>query len=191
LLFTAKVLYSLGIREKHNVKTGGDNALALRDPTIRRARAITAIADSGETSATHEARAADLLITSKNEWRMMKTFIELAGSNLCELMAETAEVNKLNGWDRCTPEDYTGMVLGNVAAVRKVCTCLALIHTEVAEATEAVRNSNEPNFEEELADVVIRVLDLCEGLGIGIDARIAEKLEKNRTRGLRHGGKIV
>ena len=121
----------------------------------------------------------------------MKTFLELAQANLCELMAETAEINKLNGWDRCTHEDYTDMVTGNINVVRKVCTCLALIHSEVAEATEAVRKGNEPNFEEELADVVIRVLDLCEGLGIGLDARIAEKLEKNRTRGLRHGGKFV
>ena len=44
---------------------------------------------------------------------------------------------------------------------------------------------------EELADIVIRVLDCSSGLGIDIDAAIAAKLEKNKTRSLRHGGKKV
>jgi hypothetical protein len=41
------------------------------------------------------------------------------------------------------------------------------------------------------ADIVIRVLDAAPGLGVNIDDEIAAKLEKNKSRGYRHGGKKV
>lgn len=75
--------------------------------------------------------------------------------------------------------------------VRKLCTHMALIHSEVSEALEAVRHRDRPNFDEELADTVIRVLSVAYGLGTDLDAVVAEKLAKNRTRGLHHGGKAV
>jgi NTP pyrophosphatase (non-canonical NTP hydrolase) len=63
--------------------------------------------------------------------------------------------------------------------------------TEVAEAMEALRKRDRANFEEELADIFIRILDTSHGLGIDMDAVVAKKLAKNRTRGYRHGGKAV
>lgn len=68
-----------------------------------------------------------------------------------------------------------------------IATRLALIHTEVAEATEALRHMNFENFKEELADVVIRVCDLAGGLGIDLEAEIIKKMEKNKTRTYKHG----
>jgi NTP pyrophosphatase (non-canonical NTP hydrolase) len=68
---------------------------------------------------------------------------------------------------------------------------LALIHSEVSEALEAFRVGDRENFEEELADIAIRLLDLAGGLHINLDQRIAEKMEKNRKRGFRHGGKAL
>jgi len=41
---------------------------------------------------------------------------------------------------------------------------LCLVHSEVSEALEAYRNGNNENFEEELADVIIRVMDMAEGV---------------------------
>lgn len=43
----------------------------------------------------------------------------------------------------------------------------------------------------ELADVVIRVMDMCEHYGINLDKAIREKHEYNKTRPYKHGGKIL
>lgn len=42
-------------------------------------------------------------------------------------------------------------------------------------------------FEDEIADAIIRLLDLCGGLGIDIDAHVTAKLKYNRTRPRLHG----
>lgn len=44
-------------------------------------------------------------------------------------------------------------------------------------------------FEDEIADAVIRLLDLCGGLGIDLDTHIAEKIRFNATRDRLHGKK--
>ena len=54
-----------------------------------------------------------------------------------------------------------------------------------------MRKTDRANFNEELADAVIRILDMATGLGIDLDSEIAQKLDKNRSRGYRHGGKLV
>lgn len=78
---------------------------------------------------------------------------------------------------------------------------LALISDEVSEAlkvhreefTDTLENLNnmtaeqEYQFTEELADIVIRTLDLAGGLGLNIGESIMEKAEKNKTRPFRHG----
>lgn len=74
---------------------------------------------------------------------------------------------------------------------------LALVHTEVSEAVEALRkNEYEANgyglyekdsFADELADSIIRILDLCGELNIDIQKQIEWKLEKNRQREFMHG----
>lgn len=70
---------------------------------------------------------------------------------------------------------------------------LALIGCEVSEAIESVREDI-PKGErhwlgEELADVVLRVLDICGYLKINLNYEMEKKHEINKTRPWRHGKK--
>lgn len=117
-----------------------------------------------------------------------------------QLAKEIYEWNKLQGWYCIKP---------NTAEK------LALIHSEVSEALEADRNGRyfqgntkgiegwtseedfknayiehcKGTFEEELADIVIRVLDLAELKGINLEWHITAKMRYNKTRAFQHGGK--
>jgi NTP pyrophosphatase (non-canonical NTP hydrolase) len=103
---------------------------------------------------------------------------------LAELAEWIREVNTLNGWNVAQDGDWT-------KDRYKIPAILALIHSEVSEALEAYRKNDVANFREELADVLIRVLDLAPAVDPDFDATVNAKVEKNRTRGFRHGGKRV
>ncbi|UBF23031.1 nucleotide pyrophosphohydrolase, MazG [Haloarcula virus HCTV-16] len=64
---------------------------------------------------------------------------------------------------------------------------LALIHSEVSEALEADREGDEREYAEELADIVIRVMDHAETEGIDLEREIKEKNAANRDREYKHG----
>jgi NTP pyrophosphatase (non-canonical NTP hydrolase) len=102
---------------------------------------------------------------------------------LNKLAEEVIAINTANGWNCLKPEQWEDTY--------KVPAILALIHSEASEALEGFRHNDKANFIEEMADIVIRVLDCTGGLGMDLDSAIRAKLEKNKTRGLRHGGKRV
>lgn len=109
--------------------------------------------------------------------------VRLSFGYLFRLSERINEINRANGWEVLRPEDWDDP--------RRIPTVLALIHSEVSEALEGFRKGDRENVAEELADVLIRVLDATGGLGIAIDEEVEAKLLRNAKRGYRHGGKVV
>ena len=64
---------------------------------------------------------------------------------------------------------------------------LMLVVSELGEALEADRRGDRSNFEEELADAIIRLLDMCESMEVDIALAVAAKMEVNEKRPTRHG----
>ena len=72
---------------------------------------------------------------------------------------------------------------------------MALIHAEVSEALEALRNGNPSSnkiiefssLEEELADAIIRIMDYAFGNDLDIAGAIIAKIEYNKSREYMHG----
>ena len=108
--------------------------------------------------------------------------------NLAELQKEAHAIARDKGWYD------TERTFGDF---------IALIHSELSEALEWYR-SNGTDFNpidgfggkplgvaSELADVVIRVADMAEHYGIDLDAAVRAKMEFNKLRPYRHGGKAL
>lgn len=74
---------------------------------------------------------------------------------------------------------------------------LCLIHSEISEALEALRAGNPaddkiPEFlgtEAELADVIIRIMDMAKARGWRVGEAVTAKMAMNKTRERMHGGK--
>ncbi len=77
---------------------------------------------------------------------------------------------------------------------------VALCHAELSEALEEYRNSNPyvwhhvgkpEGIAVEMADCLIRILDWFAYEGLDVDSIVREKMEYNKTRPYRHGGKAL
>ncbi|MDY6778643.1 MAG: hypothetical protein SVU32_08315 [Candidatus Nanohaloarchaea archaeon] len=68
---------------------------------------------------------------------------------------------------------------------------IALIHSEASEALEDWRKGREDHIPEELADIVIRVMDLAEGIDADLGEEILDKIDTNRDRPDQHGGRKI
>lgn len=113
------------------------------------------------------------------------------GESVTALVAKCHATARAKGWhDGTDPTDPT-----------QVLAWLALIHSEVSEATEDVRtrrmdpttreDGKPEGFPSELADIAIRLFDVAGALGIDLDEAIVAKMRFNETRTHRHGGKAA
>jgi NTP pyrophosphatase (non-canonical NTP hydrolase) len=87
-------------------------------------------------------------------------------------------------------KDYdNAMAHGPISGVREafISQKLALITSEVAEALEGLRRGDAENLGEELADIIIRTLDLGEELRFDMGARVVRKMRQNVQRPPKHG----
>ncbi len=75
---------------------------------------------------------------------------------------------------------------------------IALMHSELSEALEAARHGNPqddkiPQFsalEAELADCIIRIMDLSAAKNLHVEEAIVAKMQFNNGRAFKHGGKL-
>lgn len=74
---------------------------------------------------------------------------------------------------------------------------IALMHSELSEALEALRAGNPPDshipefsgVEAEYADVIIRIMDIAANRGYKVAEALTAKVAYNKTRAHKHGGK--
>lgn len=90
----------------------------------------------------------------------------------------------------------------NDGGKRNIGELLALVHSEVSEALEdwrrgkmteeyTVATGKPTGFPSEIADVFIRLGDLCAYLNIDAEGAIERKMKFNETRSYRHGNKVA
>ena len=75
---------------------------------------------------------------------------------------------------------------------------LSLVHSEGSEVLEGLRHGNPPDdkipdfssAEAELADIIIRIFDWSKARGWRVAEALVAKMEMNKSRSVKHGGKL-
>jgi len=97
-------------------------------------------------------------------------------NSISEFIAECHSIAKEKGW--WDSERNEGELI-------------ALMHSELSEALEAMRNhGSKDNVAEELADCCIRIFDYCGAREIDLEEKLHQKIVYNKGRPYRHGKKF-
>ena len=129
------------------------------------------------------------------------------GKGINEWSEEIGQWGREKGWDKpalCETKardlDSMGSAEPQGVDVNAVGMKLALVHSEVSEALEAVRDGKYVAYEKdgkpegmvvELADTVIRIFHLCDLLGLDLEDAVERKMAANQKRPYRHGGRLA
>jgi hypothetical protein len=108
------------------------------------------------------------------------TYNDIAAADVINLLAQDVHRNNKKWWTNI----HTGEPLD-----RNVGEMLCLVHSEISEAMEGHRKGLQDDklphrsmIEVELADAVIRILDIAAGLKLDIGGAYVEKMAYNQTR---------
>lgn len=103
---------------------------------------------------------------------------------LCILGEEAWEIAEAAGWH----------IISHASTADAQIIRLALIMSEASEGIEWVRKANPTEMSKELADIIIRTVEMAHIYGFELDEIVAEKMAYNRKRldvPARDGGKAV
>ena len=106
-----------------------------------------------------------------------------------DLVREAYDNSEEHGFHKAYDELMNEVPVEMKKAMRRsaILAKLALIGSEVGEAIRAVQHGDEVDLATELADIVIRVLDLCGSEYIDLGRVMMVKMMRNRTRPYLHG----
>ena len=125
-----------------------------------------------------------LKIISRKVGEDSKEKIEEATRKLGFLTVSCGEINRENGFLAPTNVDTRDNTIWMMAI-------LALITSEIGEAVEALRMPDRKKareaFEEEVADIIIRILHMAYFLGMDVHKAVEKKLAKIQERDYLHG----
>ena len=131
-------------------------------------------------------RIADLLGLEFQDVIKMK-FVDIMGALV---LMNDRQLNKIDIQDLCNDAYQTALSKGWHEEPREFGTVVSLMHSELSEALEADRrHEGKERVVEELADVCIRIFDYCGGMNLNLQKAIREKMEANKKRSYKHGGK--
>ena len=123
------------------------------------------------------------------EFSLTPDQIQQARESLAELIAEAYDNSTEHGFTKIYDDlmDAVPVELQRDMRRTTLLAKLALITSEVGEAVSALQHGDDLGFAEEVADVVIRVLDLCGYAHINLGCIMSSKMQVNRKRPYLHG----
>lgn len=150
---------------------------------------FTKIIDSQDTKGIKKYQETiDAAKDEKYNWELMA--LEETADLQKYLVKRIKELEKTSISNLCSEAHKIAISKGWYEQPKETGTLLALVHSEVSEALEADRKDDKEHFAEELADVCIRIFDLCGYKGINLEQAIIKKMAYNKTRPQKHGGKL-